>query len=218
MKMSEHFTKRRIGHDEALEAAQRLVNSHFHNPDHARVSIPARPDYDDDLVLKAYVYQQREKETPSKWEMSMETELCRALESVASDGWSGDAMAVGIEEAVAVILPLLQPPGQPDYKEAEHALSEAYLRLGHLIPGALDTPHAPSREEVWRTTEEALMKLLKAPYPVVVAAEQARITLQSIVDLHGPDPAGLCLSTLNALDKALSEKEKSPGQPVSGVR
>jgi hypothetical protein len=55
---NDFLTKRPIGHDEARAAAYRLVNSHFNNPDHARVSIPARPDYDDDLVLMAYIKQQ----------------------------------------------------------------------------------------------------------------------------------------------------------------
>lgn len=58
--MSELFTKRQIGHDEAEAACKRLINSHFHNPDHARISIPARPDEDDDLVLMAYIKQRRE--------------------------------------------------------------------------------------------------------------------------------------------------------------
>lgn len=52
------LTKRHIPHDEAKAAAIRLINSHFRNPDHARVSIPAKPDYDDDLVLLAYIRQQ----------------------------------------------------------------------------------------------------------------------------------------------------------------
>lgn len=54
------YTDRQIGHDEALEAAQRLINSHFDNPGpQARTSIPAEPDRDDDLVLCAYILQQR---------------------------------------------------------------------------------------------------------------------------------------------------------------
>lgn len=58
------LTKRPIGHDEAREAMQRLVNSHFNNDrekhEHGRMSIPANPDRDDDLVLSAYIKQQRE--------------------------------------------------------------------------------------------------------------------------------------------------------------
>lgn len=39
-------------------------------------------------------------------------------------------------------------------------LSHAYLRLRNLIPGAFDTPYAPSSEQVWETTECALKKAL----------------------------------------------------------
>jgi hypothetical protein len=53
------LTKRPISHDEAREIAQRLINSHFRNEPHARASIPAKPDYDDDLLISAYIEQQR---------------------------------------------------------------------------------------------------------------------------------------------------------------
>jgi len=39
-------------------------------------------------------------------------------------------------------------------------LSQAYLRLRSLIPGAFDTPHAPSPEQVWDVTERALKRAL----------------------------------------------------------
>ena len=51
-------TTRRISHREAMDAAHRLINSHFGNDDRARCSIPAQPDRDDDLVLCAYIRQQ----------------------------------------------------------------------------------------------------------------------------------------------------------------
>ena len=61
------LTKRKVSHNEAREAMQRLVNSHFNNPrethEHARMSIPANPDRDDDLVLAAYIEQQRAKDS-----------------------------------------------------------------------------------------------------------------------------------------------------------
>lgn len=61
------LTKRPISHDEAREAMQRLVNSAFRNGhERARFGIPARPDYDDDLVLSAYIKQQRERDTTSE--------------------------------------------------------------------------------------------------------------------------------------------------------
>jgi hypothetical protein len=56
------FTKRPISHEEAYEVARRLTNSHFRREPCARVSIPARPDYDDDLLLIAYIKQQERKD------------------------------------------------------------------------------------------------------------------------------------------------------------
>lgn len=50
-------TPREVTHEEAEAAARRLVNSHFRNPDSARVSIPANPNRDDDLVLLSYIAQ-----------------------------------------------------------------------------------------------------------------------------------------------------------------
>ena len=51
---------RTISHDEAQQIAKRFIDGHFNNKgDHPRISIPARPDYDDDLLLLAYIEQQR---------------------------------------------------------------------------------------------------------------------------------------------------------------
>jgi hypothetical protein len=55
-------TKRVISHAEAREVATRLINSHFNKEPHARVGIPARPDYDDDILIVSYIKQQQEKE------------------------------------------------------------------------------------------------------------------------------------------------------------
>jgi len=41
------------------------------------------------------------------------------------------------------------------WKIAERMVSAAYVRLRGIIPDALDTPHAPSPEQVWVTTEKA---------------------------------------------------------------
>lgn len=46
------------------------------------------------------------------------------------------------------------------FEEAERELSAAYLRLRQRIPGALDTPHAPTAQQVWSVTESALDRLL----------------------------------------------------------
>lgn len=55
----------------------------------------------------------------------------------------------------------IQEDARQDVLDAEHKLSEAYVRLRRLIPGALDTPYAPTPEQVYFTTEQALEKLLK---------------------------------------------------------
>jgi hypothetical protein len=46
------------------------------------------------------------------------------------------------------------------WRKAERDVSEAYVRLRAMIPGALNTPHAPSGEQVWKITEEALRRAL----------------------------------------------------------
>lgn len=52
--------KRQISHEEAAEIVQRLINSHFRNKGTcARVSIPANPERDDDLLILSYIDQQR---------------------------------------------------------------------------------------------------------------------------------------------------------------
>lgn len=58
--MGDVLTLRAISHDEVKEAVQRLVDGHFRNTgkEHGRMSIPANPDRDDDLVLSAYIKQQ----------------------------------------------------------------------------------------------------------------------------------------------------------------
>lgn len=64
--MSDVHTSRKISHEEARESLTRLCNSHFNREPHARVSIPARPDYDDDLILGAYIKQQIAQDAPAR--------------------------------------------------------------------------------------------------------------------------------------------------------
>lgn len=52
------FNVRPVSHADAAEVAQRLINSHFRNGDGARISIPCRPDHDDDCLILAYIEQQ----------------------------------------------------------------------------------------------------------------------------------------------------------------
>lgn len=51
----------KITHDEARQAAQRLINSHFNNPNQARACIPVRDD-DDDILICRYIDQQRSRD------------------------------------------------------------------------------------------------------------------------------------------------------------
>ena len=53
------MTNREISHEEAEESAQRLINSHWKEGITARVSIPANPDYDDDIILMSYIQQRK---------------------------------------------------------------------------------------------------------------------------------------------------------------
>lgn len=51
-----------VSHEDAMAAALRLINSHFHNPgQHARARIPADLG-DDDIVIHDYIRQQQEKD------------------------------------------------------------------------------------------------------------------------------------------------------------
>lgn len=72
MTITQKLRGRRVTHEEAAESAQRLVNSHFHNPDSARCSIPANP-ADDDLIVTDYILEQKEIE--GEIAMSKEVEL-----------------------------------------------------------------------------------------------------------------------------------------------
>lgn len=50
---------RDIPHEEARAIAKRFIDGHFKNDaERPRVGIPARPDYDDDLLLYSYINQQ----------------------------------------------------------------------------------------------------------------------------------------------------------------
>lgn len=68
-------TPRAIPHDEACEATARLVNSHFKNDaERARVSIPANPGRDEDLLVMSYVRQQRRNEADLRAQIASLTE------------------------------------------------------------------------------------------------------------------------------------------------
>lgn len=54
---------RPVAHEEAKQSAHRLINSHFGNPDKARMQIPANP-ADDDLIVCDYIYEQSASSVP----------------------------------------------------------------------------------------------------------------------------------------------------------
>lgn len=54
-------------------------------------------------------------------------------------------------------------------------LSDAYLRLRSLIPGAFNTPHGPTSEQVWHQTEKSLRRMKQS----IAAAREV---------LRGADP------------------------------
>lgn len=64
-------------HEEALEIAQRYIDCAFQNEgrERPRHSIPARPDYDDDLRLTAYIRHQRDCFVPAASIAAAEAEL-----------------------------------------------------------------------------------------------------------------------------------------------
>lgn len=60
--MTDLYPKRRISHDEATECLRRFENHFWKREPGPRISIPARPDDDDDLILHAYIRQQEAKD------------------------------------------------------------------------------------------------------------------------------------------------------------
>lgn len=56
---------RLVTDDEAEASAHRLIHSHFHTPDQARCSMPARPE-DDDLTIVDYVRETRALRTSAR--------------------------------------------------------------------------------------------------------------------------------------------------------
>lgn len=103
---------RPVSHEEARESAQRLINSHFKNPDSARCQIPANP-ADDDLIVMDYIRERSAKDELDKLGHGIafdaavsiiESNCCRVdgVDPVATDFFDvGDeGIAEGAEEGV----------------------------------------------------------------------------------------------------------------------
>lgn len=73
----------RIDVQEARDILQRLVNSHFGNSgEHGRFSIPARPEYDDDLRMSAFITQVEHERAKSDATRAERDEARAALEAL----------------------------------------------------------------------------------------------------------------------------------------
>jgi Sec-independent protein translocase protein TatA len=82
------YTTRQVTHEEARQIAKRFIDANFNNPgERPRIGIPARPDYDDDLLLCAYIEQQaalpaeREKLREALSLMPDEIEIFRIMQA-----------------------------------------------------------------------------------------------------------------------------------------
>lgn len=69
-----------------------------------------------------------------------------------------------------------------DWQRAENDLSRAYLKLRAMIPGAFDTPHTPSGEVVWATTEAALMAFIAEHKALVERHARVMDRLRQLVE------------------------------------
>jgi len=63
------------------------------------------------------------------------------------------------------------------WQDAERALSDAYVRLRTIIPGALRTPHNPAPEEMWSIVESAAASLLLRAETAERERDEARAAL-----------------------------------------
>lgn len=67
-----------------------------------------------------------------------------------------------------------------EFRNAETRLSEAYLRLRAMLPGAFDTPFAPSADIVWKTTEAALARLISTQRSIFVIEGETGVRLKVV--------------------------------------
>ncbi len=97
-----------------------------------------------------------------------------------------------------------------EVEEGDRRLHDAYLRLRGMIPGAFDTPHAPSGEQVWATTEAALLKMLEklAQAEQCVAALEAALKKIIAYQACGDECADVMQDTARAVLSLVSKAEQ----------
>jgi hypothetical protein len=123
------------------------------------------------------------------------------------------------DDLVALALAVTQARAQIDWKEAAQELSAAYLRLRAFIPGAFDTPHAPTREQVWDTTEAALHRL-KATMTEMPSADIIEVdgAVKEIMNKYGSVIGSAqarniaYVALVGARAAKMSERDKKPGE------
>lgn len=140
-------TQRDIPHEEADAAAVRLINSHFKNDaERARVSIPANPDRDDDLLIRSYIRQQMRKAASPSPEALPASGVEVAREALGSpDGWREQREALQVWTRSGFLA------GEKVANEAWHK-HELYSDLNRIVQ--------------WlHSAEEAAAALTAAPAP-----------------------------------------------------
>lgn len=103
--------------------------------------------------------------------------------------------------------------------DAEHALSDAYLRLRRKL-NAFDTPTAPTAEQVWSHTEAKLDEVIKQRDELLAALEKQACSTayyNGHSDGYKPHPNGglfwenyLCVEARAAIAKVKGQQWQPP--------
>ena len=136
--------------EEAHASLTRLVNSHFKNPgEHARMTIPADPRRDDDLLLSQFI-----DETDALRERALRAEaaIAKAVEAAESMHAEQHVCYAGqtceSAQIVAAVKRQTSPSGAPllaALRQAREYLADRHSAQGHTPPMLGDTPQPPCR-------------------------------------------------------------------------
>lgn len=190
-------TTRTITHEEAREIAQRLINSHFHQSPGARVGIPARPDYDDDLLIHAYIDQQAAT--------AVENVNLRALLERAREALS--FYSAGFTPR------LTKRYGGLEYKPTEALLNDCGNRAAAVVREIEEAPEilinlatlagaTDKRRRDWRQT------MSEIPDDIIERAAELHCSLNLLSYLSFVPPEGAELIERALLGERLAERER----------
>lgn len=93
-----------------------------------------------------------------------------------------------------------------ELRALERDLGGAYVRLRHIIPGALDTPHAPSPETCWQITEDAARVLVAENAALRAKLEACKAVVRAAGEWCAIDD----MARRYALREAFSNLKESP--------